>query len=88
MLYIVRDRVGISESDLTGLTPSAMPAATLLGGRALRYEGLGPALLVDACGRKVHDIALGNNDLGTLSPGVYVLVAGQGVAPRKVVKLR
>ena len=88
MLYIVRDRVGISESGQTRLTPPAIPAATLVGGRAFRYEGLGPASLVDACGREVHNIAVGNNDLSTLSPGVYVLVARPGVAPRKVVKLR
>jgi DNA-binding beta-propeller fold protein YncE len=88
MLYIVRDRVGISEPDLPGLTPFAMPAVTLVGDRTFRYEGPGPASLVDACGRKARDIAVGSNDLSTLSPGVYVLVAGRGAAPRKVVKLR
>jgi hypothetical protein len=87
MVYIVRDRVGISEPELPGLSCAALLAPTLLRGRAFRYEGPGPASLVDACGRKAHDIAAGNNDLSTLSPGVYVLVAGRGTAPRKVVKM-
>jgi len=86
-VYVVRDRVGISEPELPGLSCAALLAPTLLRGRAFRYEGPGPASLVDACGRKAHDIAAGNNDLSTLSPGVYVLVAGQGTAPRKVVKM-
>ena len=87
-VYVVRDRVGISEANLPGLTPTALPAATVTDGRAFRYEGPAPARLVDACGRKALDVAIGDNDLSSLSQGVYVLLAGRNAAPRRVVKVK
>jgi hypothetical protein len=87
-VYVILDRVGISEPDPPRFPRAALSAPMLLRGKTFCYAGDEDAVLVDACGRKARDIAVGNNDLSTLSPGVYVLVAGQGVAPRKVVKLR
>jgi hypothetical protein len=87
-VYVVRDRVGIAEPARPQQIPTAIVATTVTCSGVFSYEGPGPAALMDACGRKARDIAVGSNDLSTLSPGVYVLVAGRGAAPRKVVKLR
>ncbi len=88
MLYIVRDRVGIAEPAWPRLVPTPKTAASVTHNGGYYYEGPGPAALIDACGRRVRDIETGDNDLNALSPGVYVLLVGQGAAPRKVVKLR
>jgi len=88
MLYIVRDRVGISEPDLLRTRRPVANVPTTILGTEFRYAGDTPAMLVDACGRKSRNIAPGDYDLSTLSPGVYVLLAGRNAAPRKVVKLK
>jgi hypothetical protein len=52
------------------------------------YNSDGSALILDVSGRKVCGVAAGANDLSRLAPGIYVIVAGRGLPPRKLVKLK
>jgi YVTN family beta-propeller protein len=86
MLYIVRDRVGVSEPDVPHVAVSRLSASVVTG--AYQYGGAVPASLVDATGRRVLVVKPGHNDLRALAPGVYAVIAPDVRYRRKVVKLR
>jgi hypothetical protein len=86
MLYIVRDRVGISERGVALATAARVPSSVATG--AYRYDGRVPASLVDAAGRRVAAIKPGHNDLHALAPGVYAVIAPDARYNRRVVKVR
>jgi YVTN family beta-propeller protein len=86
MLYIVRDRVGISEREVAHTTATRLPPSVVT--EAYRYDGKVPASLVDASGRRVAVIVPGHNDLRALAPGVYAVIAPDARYRGRVVKLR
>jgi YVTN family beta-propeller protein len=86
MLYIVRDRVGISEREATLATAARVPASVVTG--TYRYDGGASASLVDASGRRVAAIMPGHNDLRALAPGVYAVIAPDARYRGRVVKLK
>jgi YVTN family beta-propeller protein len=54
----------------------------------LRLPGRAPAWLLDISGRRVMDLAPGENDVSRIAPGVYFVVAEQDRAVSKVILQR
>jgi len=53
-----------------------------------QYDGVVPAWLVDASGRRVAVTRPGRNDLRALAPGVYTVIAEDARYRRRVVKVK
>ncbi len=86
MLYIVRDRVGVSEPGESRPEAAGPRPATLVSQR-YRYQGTVPAVLMDAAGRQVLRFKPGENDVSGLPTGVYMVVGREAGRPGKVVKM-
>jgi DNA-binding beta-propeller fold protein YncE len=82
-IYVVRDRVGLSEAAPRAVDKSD-PAAVLASDV---YEHLGPtpAILLDASGRRAADVRPGRNDVTGLAPGVYFIRTADAAPVRRVV---
>jgi len=86
MVYVVRDRVGVSEPGESRLEAAGPRPATLVSQRC-RYRGTVPAVLTDAAGRSVLRLRLGENDVSRLPIGVYIVVGLGAERLGKVVKM-
>lgn len=86
MVYVVRDRLGVTERHDSHPLADDRLAATLVSER-YRYRGAVPAVLTDAAGRSVLRLRLGENDVSRLPIGVYVVVGLGAERLGKVVKM-
>ena len=96
MVYVVKDRAGGIEESASGEVRRANWVATVVGD-VLRLPGLAghepdapggigscPCLL-DATGRRVMELAPGENDVAHLAPGVYFVRGAQGSSGKVVI---
>jgi YVTN family beta-propeller protein len=85
VVYVIRDTASSIAEGGTGV--SIAGATRTIAGRSLRYADPGGAMLVDVSGRSVVALRLGDNDLGHLPWGVYVVRDAAGRVRSKVVKV-
>lgn len=82
LLESVNPAAGIADQGRT--VARRVPGATIVRG-TLRL-GSGPAALFAADGSKVRDLAAGENDLGDVAPGAYVVRTGTEARPLRLVR--
>jgi len=85
MVYVVRDRLGVTERHDSHPLADDRLAATLVR-RRYRHRGATSAVLVGLDGRQVAVLEAGENDLGWLPAGVYLVLEPGRSSRRKVVK--
>ncbi len=86
VMFFAVPGVGIAETGQLGFTE--LPSGPTLVSAALRLGGDARAVLLDITGRRVMDLAPGENDVSRVAPGVYFVVAEQDRVVSKVILQR